>query len=155
MAWCTKPGHGARLIPKGALTGVHFIRTPHYIQISGVGDLTKMNVPNGDEGGELDPHGADGLGNPIGERQARVCAALCRQRSLMLTSLWIVGGIVFGTDNNGKKVQFIEWMSFIAYNEWSIRACFNGPDAYKWCQHTYDVVSLSRSGYSWTCCSLV
>lgn len=25
-----------------------------------------MNVPAGDSGGELDPHGADGNGNPIG-----------------------------------------------------------------------------------------
>lgn len=28
----------------------------------GVGDLTKINVPAGDAGGELDPHGADGNG---------------------------------------------------------------------------------------------
>jgi hypothetical protein len=25
-----------------------------------------MNIPAGDDGGELDPHGADGNGNPIG-----------------------------------------------------------------------------------------
>ena len=29
---------------------------------SGVGDLTKLNIPAGDSGGELDPHGADGNG---------------------------------------------------------------------------------------------
>ena len=28
----------------------------------GVGDLTKVNIPTGDGGGELDPHGADGNG---------------------------------------------------------------------------------------------
>lgn len=28
----------------------------------GVGDLTKLNIAAGDEGGELDPHGADGNG---------------------------------------------------------------------------------------------
>ena len=33
---------------------------------SGTGDLTTLNIPKGDEGGELDPHGADGNGNPIG-----------------------------------------------------------------------------------------
>lgn len=32
----------------------------------GYGDLTKLNIPFGDYGGELDPHGAEGLGNPIG-----------------------------------------------------------------------------------------
>jgi hypothetical protein len=32
----------------------------------GVGNLTNINIPAGDGGGELDPHGADGNGNPIG-----------------------------------------------------------------------------------------
>lgn len=70
VSWCTKPGHGSRLIPKGALTGVHMLRTPHYIQITGTqdvisfagseflrgsilagtGDFTKMNIPGGDDG---------------------------------------------------------------------------------------------------------
>jgi hypothetical protein len=30
----------------------------------GIGDLTKINIPAGDGGGELDPHGADGNGAP-------------------------------------------------------------------------------------------
>lgn len=30
----------------------------------GRGDLTKLNIPAGDAGGELDPHGADGNGMP-------------------------------------------------------------------------------------------
>jgi len=30
------------------------------------GDFTKMNVAEGDMGGELDPHGATGNGNPVG-----------------------------------------------------------------------------------------
>ena len=57
-----KPGHGTRLIPDGAITGAHFVQTPDYVQVTGVGDLTKINIPQGDEGGELDPHGADGNG---------------------------------------------------------------------------------------------
>jgi len=32
----------------------------------GYGDLTKLNIPFGDYGGELDPHGPQGDGNPIG-----------------------------------------------------------------------------------------
>lgn len=62
VAWCIKDGYGTRLIPDGAITGAHFVQTPDYVQITGVGDLTKMNIPAGDEGGELDPHGADGNG---------------------------------------------------------------------------------------------
>ena len=62
VAWCIKPGYGTRLIPNGAITGAHFVQTPDYVQVTGVGDLTLLNIPKGDEGGELDPHGADGNG---------------------------------------------------------------------------------------------
>lgn len=70
-------------VPEGAITGAHYLETPHYTQITGVGDFTRMNVQEGDQvrrfpfsptellttasrGGELDPHGQDGNGNPIG-----------------------------------------------------------------------------------------
>lgn len=66
VSWCMQDGYGTRLIPDGSITGVTFIQTPDFVQVTGVGDLTSMNIPKGDEGGELDPHGATGLGNPIG-----------------------------------------------------------------------------------------
>ena len=65
VAWCIKPGYGTRLIPDGAITGAHFVQTPDYVQVTGVGDLTKINVSEGNTGGELDPHGADGNGRCI------------------------------------------------------------------------------------------
>ena len=68
VAWCTKSGRGTRLIPDGTLSGVHFVKTPDYVQITGKGDFTKINVPAGDYGGELDPHGADAKGNPSKSR---------------------------------------------------------------------------------------
>lgn len=48
---------------------MHWIESPHYFQITGQGDFTKINLDprNNDGGGELDPHGADGNGNPVGE----------------------------------------------------------------------------------------
>lgn len=71
------------LIPDGAITAAHFVRTPYYVQIHGFWDGTQMNIvsttsascsricadhaqPEGDSGGELDPHGPDAVGNPIG-----------------------------------------------------------------------------------------
>lgn len=30
------------------------------------GDFTKLNIQDGDYGGELDPHGPSGDGNPVG-----------------------------------------------------------------------------------------
>ena len=64
VAWCVKPGYGTRVMPEGTITGAHFVQTPDYVQVTGVGDLTRINIPKGDEGGELDPHGADGNGQP-------------------------------------------------------------------------------------------
>ncbi|KAG6898598.1 hypothetical protein C0993_005760, partial [Termitomyces sp. T159_Od127] len=61
VAWCTKSGRGTRTIPNGALKGVHFVKTPDYVQVTGVGDFTQLNIRQGDEGGELDNRGADGL----------------------------------------------------------------------------------------------
>lgn len=42
VAHCTHTGHGARLMPAGTLRGVHVVPTPHYIQVTGVGDFTKI-----------------------------------------------------------------------------------------------------------------
>jgi hypothetical protein len=40
---------------------VHFVKTPDYVQVTGVGDFTKINILKGDAGGELDNRGADGM----------------------------------------------------------------------------------------------
>ncbi|KAJ7719513.1 carbohydrate-binding module family 13 protein [Mycena metata] len=106
-------GRGTRTIPNGTLKGVHFVTTPDYVQVTGKGDFTKINAKAGDEGGELDPHGADGNGNPI-------------------------GGLVFG-DTFGAAQQSHEWTSFISDTEFCFRACV-GPNAARNCQHIYDVM---------------
>ncbi|KAH9441541.1 hypothetical protein Pst134EA_032902 [Puccinia striiformis f. sp. tritici] len=107
VSYCSKNGHGTRLIPPGTFRTMHYVRTQHYIQITALGDFTKINVPAGDEGGELDPSGADGHGNPI-------------------------GGLVFG-----ERGQFNQWTEFLAHDELSIRACFNTDQAYRYCQHIF------------------
>jgi hypothetical protein len=111
VAWCTKSGRGTRVIPNGTLKGVHFVRTPDYVQVTGVGDLTKINVPAGDAGGELDPHGPDNNGNPV-------------------------GGLLFG-NTFGANRQYHEWTSFISDSQFCFRAC-TGPNARENCQHIYD-----------------
>ncbi|GJE85075.1 hypothetical protein PsYK624_011520 [Phanerochaete sordida] len=114
VSWCIKSGYGTRLIPDGAITGAHFVQTPDYVQVTGVGDLTKINIPAGDAGGELDPHGADGNGNPI-------------------------GGLVF-SQAFGQLAQLHEWTNFVAFDEFCIRGCKDGPNAPALCQHIYDVM---------------
>jgi hypothetical protein len=59
VAYCTHGTHGARVMPAGTLTGVHFVKTADYVQITGQGNFSQINVPAGDDGGELDNHGAD------------------------------------------------------------------------------------------------
>ena len=92
VAWCTQSGHGTRVIPDGAISGAHFVQTPDYVQVTGVGDLTKINIPKGDEGGELDPHGADGNGecgvllalfSPGRARDLVLCDVAARLRVLL------------------------------------------------------------------------
>ncbi|KAF4618516.1 hypothetical protein D9613_010017 [Agrocybe pediades] len=114
VAWCLKNGTGARLIPDGTIKGAHFIQTPDFVQVTGVGDLTKINIPAGDEGGELDPHGADGNGNPI-------------------------GGLVFSSAF-GQLQQMHEWTNFVSADQFCFRACKPGPMAATFCQHIYDVM---------------
>ncbi|EJD45992.1 hypothetical protein AURDEDRAFT_113887 [Auricularia subglabra TFB-10046 SS5] len=113
VAYCTKSGRGARTIPDGSLSGVHFVKTKDFVQITGVGKLTSMHIPAGDAGGELDPHGPDGYGNPV-------------------------GGHVYG-NSFGPNQQYHEWTSFISSNEFCFRACI-GPNAQKYCEHIYDVM---------------
>jgi hypothetical protein len=57
LSYCTKSGRGTRVIPDGTIKGAQFVYAPSYVQVSGYGDFTNMNIVAGDAGGELDPHG--------------------------------------------------------------------------------------------------
>ncbi|KAG7095419.1 hypothetical protein E1B28_006168 [Marasmius oreades] len=115
VAWCMKNGYGTRLIPDGTIKGAHFVKTPDFVQITGVGDLTQLNIPAGDAGGELDPHGADGNGNPI-------------------------GGLVFSSAF-GQLQQIHEWTNFMSVDQFCFRACNPaGSNPAGMCQHIYDVM---------------
>ncbi|CAO1622968.1 unnamed protein product [Sympodiomycopsis kandeliae] len=118
IAWCTQD-HGARLIPSGTLTSVHFVKTDSYVQVTGTGDFTKINIKEGDMGGELDPHGATGNGNPVG--------------GLVYTT-------AFSEDGKKKKhTQINEWMQEISSTQFCFRGC-KGTDvhAQTLCSHIYD-----------------
>lgn len=115
VAFCTKSGYGTRLIPDGTLKSAYFVKTDSFVQVTGYGDFTSMNIRAHDEGGELDPHGATGAGNPP-------------------------GGLVFTRSRTGREgewVQLKEWNNFMSATEYSIRACW-GPNATSLCPHVYD-----------------
>jgi len=113
VAYCTKPGRGTRLIPAGALTGVQFMKTPDYVQVVGHIDQSKINLQADDGGGEMDPHGADQRGNPL-------------------------GGLVFSSAWGGVK-QAKEWHNFMGSNIFCFKVCDPaGPNAKHYCEHVFD-----------------
>ncbi|TRM69842.1 hypothetical protein BD626DRAFT_448002 [Schizophyllum amplum] len=122
VAWCTKAGRGTRIIPDGALTGVQFMRTSAYVQVIGFIDQTKINIQDGDYGGELDPHGADLRGNPMGG---------------------LVYSTAFGPDNN-TYTQMIEWHNFMGGNAFCFKVCDpSNEHAADYCQHVYDRIGCA------------
>jgi hypothetical protein len=112
-----KSGYGTRLIPDGTISGAHFLKTSSFVQVTGHGKLTNLNIKNRDEGGELDPHGATGAGNPV-------------------------GGLVFTRAFTGQFQQIHEWQNFMDYNTFCIRGCI-GANAKQWCPHIYDVMGCA------------
>jgi hypothetical protein len=117
VAWCMKSGYGTRLIPDGTIHGAHFLKTPSFVQVTGHGKLTNLNIKSKDEGGELDPHGATGAGNPV-------------------------GGLFFTRAFSGQFQQIHEWQNFMDYNTFCIRGCI-GQYAKEWCPHIYDVMGCA------------
>jgi hypothetical protein len=120
VAYCTKPGHGTRIMPAGTLTGVQFVRTTGYIQVSGQLNQLGVGLNASDFGGELDPHGADLLGNPL-------------------------GGLVFSndTDTPGTITQVINWSNFVGSNVFCLKACFNSVTSPDYCENRFDLIGCT------------
>ncbi|CDR98855.1 uncharacterized protein SPSC_04458 [Sporisorium scitamineum] len=120
VAYCTKPRNNARVIPDGTVTAAHFVKTPLYVQLMALGDFTKIGLVAGDEGGELDPHGATNMGNPVG------------------------GNVT--SNVSGQDVFYEEWMNYVSYNQVCFRICIAGseqaPTALE-CQHELDVMGCN------------
>ncbi|SCV71160.1 BQ2448_2748 [Microbotryum intermedium] len=126
VAWCTKAGRGTRVIPPGALQSVQFIKTPHYLQVTGYINQAMVNIEANDQGGEMDPHGADRRGNPL-------------------------GGLLFSQSFNGNSTssastpggasfrQVIQWHNFMGANYFCLKACDPSWDGgARMCEHVYD-----------------
>ncbi|KAJ7136772.1 hypothetical protein C8R44DRAFT_767855 [Mycena epipterygia] len=116
VAWCTMPRNNARVIPDGTFTGVSFLKTDFYVQVFGFGKFDGLNVAPNDGGGELDPHGATGAGNPV-------------------------GGNVTTTIVDGIDEPIAEWMLYIDNNQFCLRVCTNANSTYSaafMCWHELD-----------------
>ncbi|KAI6042529.1 hypothetical protein EDC04DRAFT_3058510, partial [Pisolithus marmoratus] len=127
VGWCSKSGWGTRLIPQGALQGVQVLKTSKYIQFAGFIDQTQVNVAAGDYGGELDPHGADLRGNPLG-------------------GLVYSNAFPSNNGNNNSFQQVMDWNSFIGGNAFCFTICdpsTSSADQSAYCQNTYDMIGCA------------
>jgi len=127
VAWCAKKGHGTRIMPDGTLKGVQHITTPDYVMIVGFLDQTQVNLAASDYGGELDPHGADEMGNPM-------------------------GGMVYSNQypssntDNKTLTQVVEWKQFIGGDQFCLMICDpskTSPTNVGLCNNVYDEVGIS------------
>lgn len=101
--------------------------------------MTKLNIPEGDSGGEMDPHGADGNGNPIG---GLVFSSAFGE--LQQIHEWTVSTFApFILSVLGKLIHFLQ--NFMSYSQFCLRACKPGKDAAMWCEHIYDVMGCAWS----------
>ena len=99
------------------------MRTPDYLQVVGFIDQSLINLQANDSGGELDPHGADFRGNPLG--------------GLVYSNGWSNG-------NNNSYEQVIEWHNFMGGSVFCFKICDPaGANAANYCQHIYDRIGCA------------
>ncbi|KAJ7032732.1 hypothetical protein C8F04DRAFT_1184693 [Mycena alexandri] len=119
VAWCSKKGHGTRIMPDGAITSIQLIQTPSYIQISGTLNQGYLNI-GGTDGGELDSGGQDGEGNPMG--------------GLVYTNAFPSAG-----GNNATFIQAQHWSFFIGNGGFCGKICDQtGSNPGGLCNNVYD-----------------
>ncbi|KDE06562.1 hypothetical protein MVLG_03059 [Microbotryum lychnidis-dioicae p1A1 Lamole] len=126
VAWCTKGGRGTRVIPPGALQSVQFIKTPHYVQVTGYINQAMINIDANDQGGEMDPHGADQRGNPLG--------------GLLFSQAFNGNSTTNSSTPSGASFrQVIQWHNFMGANYFCLKACDPSWDGgARMCEHVYD-----------------
>jgi len=139
VAYCTNPERGGRPIRAGAIQGLQWLYAENYVQIAGYIDQTAFGLAASDQGGELDPHGADQQGNPLG--------------GLLYTQAFTKSIKATQFDQNFKNGTLInsdeeegiqEWVVFIGNNMVCAKACTNtDPNRAALCNHIYDEIGCS------------
>ncbi|GAA5997818.1 uncharacterized protein JCM10292_006835 [Rhodotorula paludigena] len=119
VAYCTNDKHGSRVLPAGAITGLQVMHTSAYIQWTGHINMTALGLAADDTGGELDPHGADQLGNPL-------------------------GGLVYSTGlpsgDNSTEQQVISWNNFVGSGTFCLKLCDPSVTSPNYCENKYDII---------------
>ncbi|KAF9507020.1 hypothetical protein BS47DRAFT_1352137 [Hydnum rufescens UP504] len=125
VAWCSKPGHGSRVMTSGTLTGVQFLKAPAYVQVTGLINQVNINIAADDGGGELDPHGADERGNPLG-------------------ALVYTNAFPSNNGNNNTYQQVIQWHNFMGSDVFCFKACDPAvATSAQYCNNLFDRIGCS------------
>jgi len=136
VAWCTKPGHGTRVIPAGAISGVQWLYAKNYVQVVGFIDQTQVSLAADDLGGELDPHGADEQGNPLG--------GVVFSNGYGTTANTFDSALKAKQNGSSTYTQVIEWIDFIGGGTFCLKMCNpSDPQAAELCQHVYDRIGCT------------
>ncbi|GAA5861882.1 hypothetical protein JCM3774_001338 [Rhodotorula dairenensis] len=121
VAYCTSDKYGTRVLPAGAITGLQVLHTSEYIQWTGHIDMTALGLTANDTGGELDPHGADLAGNPLGG---------------LVYSSGLPGG------DNSTVQQVVEWNMFLGNGVFCFKAC-KDPTQPGFCENRMDLLGCA------------
>jgi len=123
VAYCSKAGHGTRIMPPGTITGAQFMKTSAYIQVTGNFHQSGIGLQTSDSGGELDPHGADLAGNPL-------------------------GGLVYTNNfpsakDNTTLIQANSWNNFVGGGQFCIKLCDPTVTSPNYCLNIYDQIGCA------------
>ncbi|KAJ8295094.1 hypothetical protein OF846_002133 [Rhodotorula toruloides] len=138
VAWCTKEGYGTRIIPEGALQGVQFIRTPHYVQVVGYIDQVKIDMQADDYGGEMArllSFPPSFRGNPLG--------------GLLFSNAFGGNSSRNGTRNGTQFQQVIQWHNFMGGAQFCLKACDPSyENGWAMCEHIFDRIGCTYNAPS-------
>ncbi|KAF8583002.1 hypothetical protein K439DRAFT_1634777 [Ramaria rubella] len=136
VAYCTKPGHGTRIIEPGTITGAQWLYAKNYVQVVGFLDQTKVGLNAQDEGGELDPHGADEQGNPLG--------GIVFTNGFSDNSASFAQAMSSNASESTSYTQVVEWIDFIGGGLFCLKMCNpSDPNGPQLCNHIYDEVGCN------------
>jgi hypothetical protein len=107
-----------------------------YIQVVGFLSQQNLNIFSGDEGGELDPHGDDEQGNPLG--------GIAFTNGFADSSASFQSRFTAKQNNTAALTQVTEWIDFIGGGIFCLKFCHNdGPDPAALCNHIYDEIGCT------------
>ncbi|GJJ14298.1 hypothetical protein Clacol_008562 [Clathrus columnatus] len=139
VAYCTSSQRGGRPIRPGSIFGAQWLYAKDYIQLSAFIDQAAFGLAPDDQGGELDPHGADQQGNPLGG--IAFSNSFTKGFNAAKFNEQLTSGVLITSD---QEEQLQEWVEFIGNGLVCVKMCTNtDPDRGLLCNHIYDEIGCA------------